>query len=110
MPYRCDLNPLISTHAGSCLFQELAKFEIDTRNIIINQVIFPEAADGSKLLQARVRMQAKVGPPSGCNLDRVPVLVLETYWGWVGQWGGAVGELSGGGPVGSWGKIGVTST
>lgn len=39
--------------------QELARYEIDVRNICINQLIFPEAAAGSRLLEARVRMQQK---------------------------------------------------
>jgi arsenite-transporting ATPase len=39
--------------------QELARYEIDVRNIVINQLIFPEAAAGSRLLEARVRMQQK---------------------------------------------------
>jgi arsenite-transporting ATPase len=39
--------------------QELARYEIDVRNIVINQLIFPEAACGSRLLEARVRMQQK---------------------------------------------------
>lgn len=39
------------------LVQELTKFEIDTHNIIINQVIYAEDACESRLLQARVKMQ-----------------------------------------------------
>lgn len=49
----------LSLYETERLVQELAKFEIDTHNIVINQVIFPTAADGSKLLEARVRMQRK---------------------------------------------------
>uniref|UniRef100_A0A7S0R4V1 ArsA/GET3 Anion-transporting ATPase-like domain-containing protein n=1 Tax=Chlamydomonas leiostraca TaxID=1034604 RepID=A0A7S0R4V1_9CHLO len=41
------------------LVQELAKFEIDTHNIVINQVIFPDVVGASALLEARVRMQQK---------------------------------------------------
>jgi len=41
------------------LVQELARFEIDTHNIIINQVLFQPDVSDSKLLQARVRMQQK---------------------------------------------------
>lgn len=41
------------------LVQELAKYEIDCSNIVINQVIFPEQVQGSRLLAARVRMQQK---------------------------------------------------
>lgn len=64
-------DPLLTTFVAVCipeflslyeterLVQELAKFEIDCRNIVINQVIFAEAAGGSRLLEARVRMQQK---------------------------------------------------
>lgn len=41
------------------LVQELARFEMDTHNIIINQVLFLEEGDDSRLLRARVRMQQK---------------------------------------------------
>eukprot|EP00879_Flechtneria_rotunda_P001969 GHRR01002143.1.p1 GENE.GHRR01002143.1~~GHRR01002143.1.p1 ORF type:complete len:357 (+),score=105.98 GHRR01002143.1:191-1261(+) len=49
----------LSLYETERLVQELARYEIDVRNIIINQLIFPEAASGSRLLEARVRMQQK---------------------------------------------------
>ncbi|KAL6601729.1 hypothetical protein ACP70R_006034 [Stipagrostis hirtigluma subsp. patula] len=56
----------LSLYETERLVQELAKFEIDSHNIIINQVIFDEectfsllAAVESKLLQARIKMQQK---------------------------------------------------
>lgn len=49
----------LSLYETERLIQELARFEIDSRNIVINQVIFPEAIGASKLLAARVRMQQK---------------------------------------------------
>uniref|UniRef100_A0A383VM39 ArsA/GET3 Anion-transporting ATPase-like domain-containing protein n=1 Tax=Tetradesmus obliquus TaxID=3088 RepID=A0A383VM39_TETOB len=49
----------LSLYETERLVQELAKYEIDVRNIVINQLIFPEAANGSRLLEARVRMQQK---------------------------------------------------
>ncbi|EFN59980.1 hypothetical protein CHLNCDRAFT_133103 [Chlorella variabilis] len=49
----------LSLYETERLIQELAKFEIDSRNIVINQVIFPEEAGSSRLLAARVRMQQK---------------------------------------------------
>jgi arsenite-transporting ATPase len=49
----------LSLYETERLVQELARFEIDTHNIVINQVLFKEEAAGSKLLQARVRMQQK---------------------------------------------------
>lgn len=39
------------------LIQELTKFQIDIRNIVINQVLFPE--DQCKMCKARSRMQKK---------------------------------------------------
>ncbi|KAJ7559520.1 hypothetical protein O6H91_04G089300 [Diphasiastrum complanatum] len=47
----------LSLYETERLVQELAKFEIDTHNIIINQLIFEE--EDSKLLKARARMQQK---------------------------------------------------
>jgi arsenite-transporting ATPase len=49
----------LSLYETERLVQELAKFEIDAHNIIINQVIFDEEAVESKLLRARVKMQRK---------------------------------------------------
>jgi len=40
------------------LIQELAKFEIDCSNVVVNQVLYPESADCS-LCSARSKMQAK---------------------------------------------------
>ncbi|KAK9816848.1 hypothetical protein WJX72_006061 [[Myrmecia] bisecta] len=49
----------LSLYETERLVQELAKFEIDTNNIVINQVIFPEEAGSSRLLRARIKMQQK---------------------------------------------------
>ncbi|KAG1679126.1 hypothetical protein FOA52_000481 [Chlamydomonas sp. UWO 241] len=49
----------LSLYETERLVQELAKYEIDTHNVVINQVIYPDTVGGSKLLEARVRMQQK---------------------------------------------------
>ncbi|GFS39950.1 P-loop containing nucleoside triphosphate hydrolases superfamily protein [Actinidia rufa] len=49
----------LSLYETERLVQELTKFEIDTHNILINQVLFDEDAVESKLLKARMRMQQK---------------------------------------------------
>uniref|UniRef100_A0A2P2KRV3 ATPase Arsenical pump-driving ATPase homolog n=1 Tax=Rhizophora mucronata TaxID=61149 RepID=A0A2P2KRV3_RHIMU len=49
----------LSLYETERLVQELTKFEIDTRNIIINQVIYDDEDVESKLLKARMRMQQK---------------------------------------------------
>ncbi|KAK1376247.1 ATPase [Heracleum sosnowskyi] len=49
----------LSLYETERLVQELAKFEIDTHNIIINQVLFDDEAVESKLLKARMKMQQK---------------------------------------------------
>ncbi|GKU88283.1 hypothetical protein SLEP1_g2565 [Rubroshorea leprosula] len=49
----------LSLYETERLVQELTKFEIDTHNIIINQVLFDEEDVDSKLLRARMRMQQK---------------------------------------------------
>jgi len=41
------------------LVQELAKFQIDTHNIVVNQVLMPDADSTCKKCTARVKMQAK---------------------------------------------------
>ncbi|KAJ6826355.1 putative ATPase ASNA1-like protein [Iris pallida] len=49
----------LSLYETERLVQELAKFEIDAHNIIINQVLFYDEAVESKLLKARIKMQQK---------------------------------------------------
>ncbi|KAJ6390898.1 hypothetical protein OIU77_024994 [Salix suchowensis] len=49
----------LSLYETERLVQELTKFEIDTHNIIINQVLYDEEDVESKLLRARMRMQQK---------------------------------------------------
>lgn len=49
----------LSLYETERLVQELAKFEIDVHNIIINQVLFDDEAMESRLLRARIKMQQK---------------------------------------------------
>jgi len=49
----------LSLYETERLVQELAKFDMDCHNIVINQVLYPEEGHGSRLLEARVRMQQK---------------------------------------------------
>ncbi|KAB1200880.1 hypothetical protein CJ030_MR0G005914 [Morella rubra] len=49
----------LSLYETERLVQELSKFEIDTHNIIINQVLYDEEDAESTLLKARMRMQQK---------------------------------------------------
>lgn len=47
----------LSLFESERLIQELARNDIDVHNIIVNQVLFPEMAGESRLLDARIRMQ-----------------------------------------------------
>ncbi|XP_019233646.1 PREDICTED: ATPase GET3-like [Nicotiana attenuata] len=49
----------LSLYETERLVQELTRFEIDTHNIIINQVLFDVEVVESQLLKARMRMQQK---------------------------------------------------
>ncbi|KAL8210373.1 hypothetical protein R6Q57_007105 [Mikania cordata] len=49
----------LSLYETERLVQQLSKFEIDTHNIITNQVLFDEEGVESKLLKARMKMQQK---------------------------------------------------
>jgi arsenite-transporting ATPase len=47
----------LSMYETERLIQELTKFNIDIRNIVVNQVLFPE--DQCKMCVARSKMQKK---------------------------------------------------
>ena len=49
----------LSLYETERLVQELATYEIDASNIVINQIVYPEQVQGNRLLASRVRMQQK---------------------------------------------------
>ncbi|XP_022757176.1 ATPase ASNA1 homolog isoform X2 [Durio zibethinus] len=76
----------LSLYETERLVQELTKFEIDTHNIIINQVIFDDEDFQSKLLKARMRMQQKYLDQFYMLYDdfyitKLPLLPEEAYVG-----------------------------
>ncbi|KAK2076240.1 ATPase get3a [Prototheca wickerhamii] len=49
----------LSLYETERLIQELARYNIDTRNVVINQILFPDGVGTSRLLEARLKMQQK---------------------------------------------------
>eukprot|EP00873_Tetraselmis_striata_P012449 jgi/Tetstr1/432713/TSEL_022080.t1 len=72
----------LSLYETERLVQELAKFDMDCHNIIINQILYPEEGHGSRLLEARVSMQRKYLEQyddlyEDFHLTKLPLLVEE---------------------------------
>ncbi|KAF7825961.1 ATPase ASNA1-like protein [Senna tora] len=75
----------LSLYETERLVQELTKFEIDTHNIIINQVLYDDEDVESKLLKARMKMQKKYLDQfymlyDDFNITKLPLLPEESLW------------------------------
>ncbi|XP_057753595.1 ATPase GET3A isoform X2 [Arachis stenosperma] len=74
----------LSLYETERLVQELTKFEIDSHNIVINQVIFEDEVVESKLLKARMKMQQKYIDQfymlyDDFNITKLPLLPEELW-------------------------------
>jgi len=49
----------LSLYETERMIQELNKFEIDTQNVVVNQILFPDTAQPCNLCQSRSKMQHK---------------------------------------------------
>jgi hypothetical protein len=60
------------------VLQELARYEIDVRNIIINQLIFPEAGEGDEVDGHGLGCTRLVGVSNGCVYSSMMTSTLDT--------------------------------